>query len=200
MANKVVSAPTERLFGSKTRTKLLTLFFENPDKSYYIREITRVIGEQVNSVRRELMNLDSLGVVKNEMYDNKAYYSANDKHPFFRPLIEIFARQGDLEKRSDIRKSSLTEYARPVKNYLTAALITNRLPGQSGLDLVIIGDDRTKKLTVWAEVVEKKMGKPLNFTILTKEDFVYRRRINDRFISDALALEVAEKYDPGKIL
>ena len=75
--SKENGTPLEKLFGSKTRAKLLKLFFENADKSFYVREITRVIEEQINSVRRELLNLESIGVVKNETYDNKVYYSAN---------------------------------------------------------------------------------------------------------------------------
>ena len=53
----------EKLFGSKTRAKLLKLFFENSDKSFYVREITRVIEEQIHSVRRELLNLESIGII-----------------------------------------------------------------------------------------------------------------------------------------
>ena len=63
----------DKLFGSKTRAKLLGLFFDNPEKSYYVREITRVIEEQINSVRRELNNLSALGLVKTENYENKVY-------------------------------------------------------------------------------------------------------------------------------
>jgi len=70
------NSPLEKLFGSKTRAKLLNLFFENSSKSYYVREITRVIDEQINSVRRELLNLDSIGIIKSETFDNKVYYSA----------------------------------------------------------------------------------------------------------------------------
>ncbi len=55
--SKENSSPVEKLFGSKTRAKLLNLLFENTDKSFYVREITRVIEEQINSVRRELLNL-----------------------------------------------------------------------------------------------------------------------------------------------
>ena len=47
----------EQLFGSKTRVKLLQLFFRNPNRAFYVREITRKIDEQINSVRRELANL-----------------------------------------------------------------------------------------------------------------------------------------------
>ena len=48
--------PIEKLFGSKTRAKLLELFFSNTSKSYYVREVTRLVEEQINSVRRELIN------------------------------------------------------------------------------------------------------------------------------------------------
>ena len=71
--SKESSTPTEKLFGSKTRAKLLKLFFENPEKSFYVREMTRVIDEQINSVRRELLNLESIGIIKNETFDNKVY-------------------------------------------------------------------------------------------------------------------------------
>ena len=50
--SKETNTPIEKLFGSKTRAKLLRLFFENPTKSFYVREMTRVICEQINSVRR----------------------------------------------------------------------------------------------------------------------------------------------------
>ena len=91
----------DKLFGSKTRAKLLGLFFDNPEKSYYVREITRVIEEQINSVRRELNNLSSLGLVKTENYENKVYYSANMKHPFARPMTEIFARSVAMNYAKD---------------------------------------------------------------------------------------------------
>ncbi|MDY5623569.1 MAG: hypothetical protein SPF43_11240, partial [Bacteroidales bacterium] len=55
------------------------------------------------------------------------------------------------------------DYIRPVSNILSAHVVTNRLPGQDGLDMLIVGDDKTSKLTRWAEVVEKKQGKPLNY-------------------------------------
>lgn len=54
----------EQLFGSKTRVKLLSLFYNNPERPFYVREITRKIDEQINSVRRELQNLLNIGIVR----------------------------------------------------------------------------------------------------------------------------------------
>lgn len=198
--SKITNTPTEKLFGSKTRAKLLQLFFENPDKSFYVREMTRVIDEQINSVRRELLNLENIGVIKNETFDNKIYYSANNKHPFARPLTEIFSKKVSSNRNQDIKASTWDDYIRPVKNYLKGLIVTNRLPGQDGIDLLIIGNDRTKKLTRWAEVVEKKLGKPINYAILSTDDFSYRKNVKDRFITEVMEMEITEIIDPDNII
>ena len=198
--SKEFSTPMEKLFGSKTRAKLLALFFEGTDKSYYVREITRVIEEQINSVRRELSNLESLGLIKNETYENKVYYSANTKHPFARPMSEIFSSKVELVRDKSVRRGGWEEYMKPVKNYLTALVVTNRVPGQEGLDMLIIGDDRTKKLSHWAEVVERKQGKPLNYVIMSREDYLYRKSVKDRFVTEVWMMEIAEKIDQENIL
>ena len=204
--NKGDAMPLDKLFGSKTRAKLLALFFDNPEKSYYVREITRVIEEQINSVRRELNNLSSLGLVKTENYENKVYYSANMKHPFARPMTEIFARSSSAASSAEGRTSAKQtasvweEYVRPVANLISGLIVTNRIPGQDGLDLLIIGDDRTHKLTKWAEVVEKRQGKPLNYAIMSRDDYIYRKSVRDKFLGEVLALQIIEKYDPERIL
>lgn len=198
--SKETNTPIEKLFGSKTRAKLLKLFFENPNKSFYVREMTRVIDEQINSVRRELLNLESIGIIKNETFDNKVYYSANSKHPFCRPLTDIFSKKYDSTRDKDIKETTWEEYCRPVKHYLKGLIVTNRLPGQEGIDLLIIGNDKTKKLTRWAEVIEKKQGKPINYVIMSPDDFTYRKSVRDRFIAEVLEMEITEIIDPENII
>jgi len=198
--SKETNTPTEKLFGSKTRAKLLRLFFENPEKSFYVREMTRVIDEQINSVRRELLNLESIGIVKNETFDNKVYYSANSKHPFYRPMIDIFSKKIDAVRDKDVKETTWEEYCRPVKHYLKGLIVTNRLPGQDGIDLLIIGNDKTKKLTRWAEVIEKKQGKPINYVIMSPDDFTYRKNVRDRFVTEVLEMEISEIIDPDKLI
>ena len=203
--SKETNTPVEKLFGSKTRAKLLELFFANTNKSVYVREITRVIEEQINSVRRELMNLEGIGIIRNETFDNKVYYAANMKHPFAHAFQEIFGKKPVpvLKAQPEVRRrpsSTWDEYIRPVSKYLRAMLLLNRAPGQDGIDLLIVGDDRTKKLTRWAEVVEKKQGKPLDYVILRRDDYLYRKSVKDRFVMDILDMEIAEIYDPEGII
>lgn len=198
--SKETNTPIEKLFGSKTRAKLLKLFFSNPKKSFYVREMTRVIDEQINSVRRELLNLEGIGIIKNETFDNKIYYSANSRHPFTKPLSDMFSKKISSADDKNIAETTWEEYSRPVKNYLKGLVVTNRLPGQDGVDLLIIGNDKTKKLTRWAEVIEKKLGKPINYVIMSVDDFTYRRNVRDRFIREILEMEITEIIDPEKLI
>src|SRR3954469_7834125 len=82
----------EQLFGSKTRVKLLKLFYSNPGRSYYVREITRKIDEQINSVRRELSNLLSIGIIKSESANNRLYYEVSPKYEHYDHLRSIFTK------------------------------------------------------------------------------------------------------------
>src|SRR5487761_1432565 len=93
----------EQLFGSKTRVKLLKLFYSNPNRSFYVREITRKIGEQINSVRRELSNLLNIGIITSDNTNNKLYYEVNQKFEYYEPLQQIFG--GGVKKDMGKKKT-----------------------------------------------------------------------------------------------
>ncbi len=125
------------------------------------------------------------------------------KHPFARPMTEIFSRKvsSNAGPAEESQPTSIwEEYVRPVENLVNALLVTNRLPGQEGLDLLIVGNDYQRKLTSWAELVEKKQGKPLNYAIMSREDYLYRKSVRDKFLADLWTLKVSDKYDPDRIL
>ena len=92
----------EQLFGSKTRVKLLRLFFSNPNRSFYVREITRTVEEQINSVRRELANLLSLGLITSDSTNNKLYYEVNQDYEHYDALQAMFAEK---PKKSSTKKT-----------------------------------------------------------------------------------------------
>lgn len=98
------------------------------------------------------------------------------------------------------RTNNWEEVIRPVEKYLKALIVINRFPGQDGLDMLIVGDDSTKKLSRWAEVVEKRQGRPMNYVIMSRDDYLYRRSVRDKFIAEVLEMEIAELYDPEKLV
>src|SRR5882672_12626369 len=101
----------EQLFGSKTRVKLLQLFYSNPNRSFYVREITRKIDEQINSVRRELANLLSIGIIASDTNNNRLYYEVNQQYDFYEPLSAIFG--GVVTTEDATKKTTKTHTAEP---------------------------------------------------------------------------------------
>jgi len=64
----------EHLFGSKTRLKLLRFFFRHSDRPYFVRELARELGVQVNAIRRELELLVLATLIKEVAAGEKSNY------------------------------------------------------------------------------------------------------------------------------
>ena len=176
----------EQLFGSKTRVKLLQLFYSNPNRSFYVREITRKIDEQINSVRRELGNLLSIGIISSDTTENRLYYEVNQKYEFFKPLSMIFGEgKGTITEDADIpTKKEDTSEVRGLGN-VQLALYTGSFTRDEapGVDLLIVGDVNATKLAKFIETLEKQEGREIRFAAMPIEEWEYRSQVNDRFYS-----------------
>ena len=192
----------EQLFGSKTRVKLLQLFYSNPNRSFYVREITRKIDEQINSVRRELANLLSIGIISSDAKDdkNRLYYEVNQDYEFYPPLSAIFG--GGV---MTVAAAPATEnQAASIKSLgnVHLAIYTGQFTRDesSGTDMLIVGDVNQTKLNKFIADLESQEGKELRFTVMPSQEFTYRQQVNDRFLSLVLAAKKQVIIDKNKLL
>lgn len=188
----------EQLFGSKTRVKLLRLFYENPNRSFYVREITRKIEEQINSVRRELSNLLSIGIISSDTTNNRLYYEVNQSYEYYAALSAIFG-SGSVVPAAKTKKKGTTAISAPPKESeqerelkalgnVELAIFTGQFTRDesSGTDILIAGDINQTKLSKFMDDLEQKEGKDLRYTVMPASEFDYRRQINDRFLTTVL--------------
>lgn len=193
----------EQLFGSKTRVKLLQLFYQNPNRAFYVREITRKIDEQINSVRRELANLLSIGIITSDNTNNKLYYEVNQKYEHYNALSSIFggkkfkaAKKVTLDEKQD-EKSKLDQPSEPESTdpFIGSLLKTGNVrlvvyTGQftrdelTGIDILIVGDVNAVSLENLMAELEDTEKKELRYSLLSPEEFSYRKEVNDRFVSN----------------
>lgn len=180
----------EQLFGSKTRVKLLQLFFSNPNRSFYVREITRKIDEQINSVRRELANLLSIGIISSDDTGNRLYYEVNQKYEYFQPLTAIFGKPGTKAKAKKATQAQ-TEEEHEIMTIgnVELAILTGQFTRDesAGIDLVIIGDVNQTKAQKFVADMEAKEGKEIRYVVMDIKEYEYRKQVNDRFLSSVLA-------------
>lgn len=179
----------EQLFGSKTRVKLLQLFLANPGRSFFVRELTRKIDEQINSVRRELANLSGIGIIKsdNASNKNKVYYEVNQGYKHFKALQSIFSVELPQQDISSASQGDLLKRLQAVGSF-DVVIVSGTLVGleDSEIDLILVGSSNKQKLEKLVKTIELEEGKPISYTVIPESEFKYRLDIKDRFISTVL--------------
>jgi hypothetical protein len=198
----------EQLFGSKTRVKLLQLFYSNPNRAFYVREITRKIDEQINSVRRELANLLSIGIIASDTTNNRLYYEVNQTYEYYDPLKTIFGQGGEsssetvnLPKTTTTAPNAERDKIKTLGN-VEVALYTGQFTRDesSGIDALIVGDINQHALQKFMAELEAQEGKEIRYTVMPSHEFNYRRQIKDRFITTVLDAKKQILIDKNSIL
>lgn len=189
----------EQLFGSKTRVKLLQLFYSNPNRSFYVREITRKIDEQINSVRRELANLLSIGIISSDTTNNRLYYEVNQDYEFYQPLGAIFG--GGVAAATAAPAADSQVKAIKALGNVELAIFTGQFTRDenSGTDILIVGDVNQTKLSKYITELEGQEGKELRFTVMPPQEFNYRQQVNDRFLTLVLDAKKQVLIDKKKM-
>ncbi len=179
----------EQLFGSKTRVKLLQLFFSNPNRSFYVREITRKIDEQINSVRRELANLLSIGIISSDNNNNRLYYEVNQQYDYYKALAAIFGRGGAkmlTQVGKEVSAPEDTDEIAALKKVgnVELAILTGQFTRDesSGIDMLVVGDINQTKMNKYISEMEAKEGKEIRFVIMDDKEYDYREQVKDRFL------------------
>lgn len=176
----------DKLFGSKTRAKLLSLFLNNSDKSYYVRELTRTINEQINSVRRELANLKSLDIVVSQGKKGKLYYKANKKSELYPELKKIFAKSAKEETVKT--EKDMIKTVKNLGDVSYAALMGHFVKDNSSpIDFFIVGKVNRRRLKTFISQLEKEAKKELNYSLMSLDEFENRKLMFDRFMTEIMA-------------
>ena len=203
-----------KLFGSNTRVELLKLFLVDQDRKYYIRELSRELDLHLNSVRRELNNLEQFGILISEFIEKEKDPNINDieddeddeeddkrfkklKSSKLKQERKYYKVNADFplteETRSLIMKSYVLhkkdfidklKFVGNVKILVLTGIFTN--DKSSSVDLLIVGEVNKNKLSNVIKKFENEMGREINYTTMGLEEFEYRRSLSDIFLSKIL--------------
>jgi len=196
----------DKLFGSKTRVKLLHLFMNHPGQSFYVREITRLIDEQINSVRRELSNMLEVGIITSDNSDNKLYYQVNQRYEFYTALRAIFAGQPvTAEQVGPTNSDGVNEQHVAIISEIPSlrlALFSGVLVkgSMSPVDVLLVGNVSAPKVKSAIAMIEKLEGREINYTVLPYDEFYYRLSVRDKFITEVLAGKHSVAVDKDNVL
>lgn len=185
----------ENLFGSRTRVKLLKLFLLE-EGDFYVREIAKITGEQLNSVRRELENLEKLGLIvsidpklrvcsprdkDNFNAEKRKFYSAHKSFVLYEDLKNLFLKSRLLvEREIAIELSKLGK----VKFLALSGFFVDDKNAKT--DVLIVGQINKNKLKGLINKISKEFGKEIRYTSMNMQEFKFRNNITDKFLFEVL--------------
>lgn len=173
----------EQLFGSKTRTALLPLFLFNPEREFYVRELTRRLKGRINSVRRELDNLSKIKLLESRQRDKRRYYKVNKNFILFKELKALVLRAASVPQERlalDVKRVGRIKFA-CLSGFFTQS--------PSRCDFLLVGEVRRHRLEKLIKKLEREQDHEINYTTMSESEFLYRKDLGDRFIKTVLENE-----------
>lgn len=168
---------------SKSRIKLLTVFLTNPSEMLHVRECVRRTGDEINAVRRELQFLEKKGIFTREQRANRVYYALDKSYPFYYDLLEIGSKTIGLghELLKNRAKLGKIKFA-----MFSGAFIRKIKNNPDDIDFMVVGTIVLPELAVLVRNEEARIGKEINYTAMSEEEFRFRKRRNDPFLASVL--------------
>lgn len=189
----------EQMFGSKTRAHLIALFLQHPQEAFFVRELTRRIDAQLNSVRRELKNLVDIGLIMEKkgeprqgsaLSEKKKYFVANSDFILFDDLRSLFQKVQILLKQNfvqEIDAQGRIDYFAFTGRFVDAEDIPT--------DILIVGNIKPQDLTKLIAKFEAELPYEINYTLMPKDEFLDRRQVGDKFLLSILGNEKVVMID-----
>ena len=168
---------------SQVRVKLLKIFLSAPQEMFYVRQLTRQTKEEINAVRRELLHLQTAGLLQSEKRGNRLYYLTRTTYPLYSELSNLVAKSTGVGKQIIKNRSRLgfVKYA-----FVSQKLVRRleRLP--EDVDLLLVGKIIMPQVALIVKNLEKQLDTEINYSCMTEEEFGYRKSHLDPFIIKVL--------------
>ena len=173
----------KKLFVSKVRIEILSLYLHDFDASFHVRGLTRELNEEINAIRREVANLEDVGILKSQKEGNKLVYRLNKKSPILYELRTIFYKESEIGQKLYNALKGIEGIDCVI---LTDSFIKNKYNNNTDVDFLFIGSMKVREISTAMNDLEKELERDLRYSVITKEDFEFARKKREAFLMNIL--------------
>jgi len=164
---------------SKLRKSLLSYFFANPQANLYLREIALVLKEDAGNLSKELGRLQRDSIFVSTLRGRQKYFSLNKKYPLYSELKSVISKTVGIEGSL---KKIIAADAGIKTAFIYGSFAQDKENSLSDIDLFIIGNSDEEELMNKLDVLEKNLGREINYTCYSEKDFSERLKKKSSFI------------------
>jgi len=151
------------------------MFFSHSDKRFYLRELEKKTGENINALRRELQNLLKANLLISYKEGNLKYYAINKKFPLYAELKRIIYKTIGL---NNYLREKLADYGSIKLAFIYGSIARDEERINSDIDLLVVGDINEDELNRLVSDIEEDINREINYLLMSQKEF--HKRIADR--------------------
>jgi len=166
------------------RQGVLAATLGQPEKWWYLSELADFLSTRPSSLQRELVSLKRSGILQQRKDGRRTYFKAETRSPIFRELRSIF------EKTTGLIPTLRVALA-PVADKISFAFVYGSVARRqehatSDVDLMVVGTAGLGELAPSLRRAEKRLGREVNVTNYSVEEFRKKVVGGDHFLTSVL--------------
>jgi predicted nucleotidyltransferase len=166
---------------SKARQRLLAYYFTNPAVRLHLRDLAERLSIDPSNLSRELHRLENEGLFRSEVSGRQKYFQLNRKYPLFNEVRSIVSKTIGAVP---LITQSLRKIEGVGEAYLYGSFARNQQDAASDIDILVIGNPKGEALADAMQKLERQLGREINYTVLTRQEFESRRTRKDTFLEN----------------
>jgi len=164
---------------SKARQRLLAYYFTNPAARHHLRDLADQLSIDPSNLSRELRRLEREGLFRSELSGRQKYFQLNRQYPLYREIRSIVAKTIGAVP---LIAQSVKPVAGIEEAYVYGSFARNQQGAASDIDVLVIGTPRGEALAEAVRKLERQLGREVNYTVLSRNEFESRRNRKDAFL------------------
>jgi len=168
---------------SKNQTLILEIYFNSPGKSYYLRELGRILGKEPGVFQKDINNLVNRGILLSEYQANSRFFRLNKNHPLYNELKSIFFKT--LGAKGKLQ-SALEKIKKIKIAFIFGSFAQGKEDYHSDIDLMIIGNPDEDQLISLVSKIEGQLTREINYHIFSPADWKEKLK-EDSFLENILS-------------
>ena len=167
-----------------TQQKVLSLLFTQPDKSFYVKEILRLTGMGVATIKRELDRMRDAGILRMTKIGNQHHYQANPDCPIYLELSGLIKKTSGIVGSINTALSDMSDQIDWA--FIYGSVASDKETADSDIDLMIIGDISFSQVVSLLYLVQKTLGREINPKIYSREEWIVMIKSKNAFANELL--------------
>ncbi len=166
---------------SKARQRLLAYYFTNPSARHHLRDLAERLDVDPSNLSRDLRRLEREGLFRSEVSGRQKYFQLRSEYPLFDEVRSIVTKTIGV---AALIGQSLSKIEGIEEAYLYGSFARNQQDASSDIDVLVLGTPRGDALAEAMQKLERRLGREVNYTVLTRKEFNLRRARKDGFLED----------------